>query len=54
VAQDNDLARLFFPNPAALGETVRAGIAAGEIQNLFLVLRVPTTTPFPGVSQRPP
>jgi hypothetical protein len=54
VAQDNDLSPLFFPDPAALGAAVRARIATGEIQNLFLVLRVPTTTPFPGVSQLPP
>jgi hypothetical protein len=54
VAQDNDLSPLFFPDPAALGAAVRARIAMGEIQNLFLVLRVPTTTPFPGVSQQPP
>ena len=33
---------------------MRARIATGEIQNLFLVLRVPTTTPFPGVSQMAP
>jgi hypothetical protein len=54
MAQDNDLSPLFFPDPAALGATVRARIATGEIQNLFLVLRVPTTTPFPGISQAPP
>jgi hypothetical protein len=54
VAQEFDLAPLFFADPGALGATVRARIAAGEIQNLFLVLRVPTTTPFPGVSQLPP
>jgi len=54
VAQDNDLAPLFFASPAALGAAVQARIATGEIQNLFLVLRVPTTTPFPGISQQPP
>ena len=54
VGQGNDLAPLFFPNPAALGATVRARIATGEIENLFLVLRIPTATPFPGVSQLPP
>jgi hypothetical protein len=37
-----------------LGQVVRAKIASGEIQNLFLVLRLPTTTPFPGVSGVPP
>jgi hypothetical protein len=54
VAQDNDFSPLSFANPAALGAAVRAGIATGEIRNLFLVLRVPTTTPFPGVSQKAP
>jgi hypothetical protein len=33
---------------------VRRGIARGEIQNLFLVLRLPTTLPYPGVSAQPP
>jgi matrixin len=54
VAQDNDLSPLFFRDPAALGAVVRARIDTGEIQNLFLVLRIPTTTPFPGVSQLAP
>jgi len=29
-------------------------IEDGEIENLFLVLRLPTTTPFPGISAIPP
>jgi len=33
---------------------VKQKIANGQIQNLFLVLRLPTTTPFPGISGRPP
>jgi hypothetical protein len=37
-----------------LGKLVRKGIERGDIQNLFLVLRLPTTTPFPGVSALPP
>ncbi|HWO40696.1 MAG TPA: matrixin family metalloprotease [Candidatus Eisenbacteria bacterium] len=54
VGQDTDFARLMFEHPARLGDRVRRGIRRGEIQNLFLVLRVPTTTPFPGVSGVPP
>ncbi len=33
---------------------MRRGIERGKIQNLFIVLRLPTTTPFPGVSGLPP
>jgi hypothetical protein len=33
---------------------VQNGIERGTIQNLFIVLQVPTTTPFPGVSGLPP
>jgi hypothetical protein len=54
IGQDNDFAPFYFPAPLALGAVVRAGIQAGRIQNLFLVLRVPTTSPFPGVSGVPP
>lgn len=54
VAQDDDFAPLFFRNPRALGRKVRRGIDRGEIQNLFIVLRLPATIPFPGVSGIPP
>jgi hypothetical protein len=54
IGQDNDFAPFYFPAPLLLGAAVRAGIQSGHIQNLFLVLRVPTTTPFPGVSAAPP
>ncbi len=54
VGQDNDLAPLHFLFPRALGAIVKEGIERGDIQNLFIVLQVPTTTPFPGVSGFPP
>jgi hypothetical protein len=54
LGQDLDFAPFFFSDPAALGKQVRDGINAGTIQNLFLVLQIPTTTPFPGVSGQPP
>jgi hypothetical protein len=54
VAADNDFAPLYFPLPQVLGKAVRRGIERGDIQNLFLVLRLPTTAPFPGVSALPP
>ena len=54
VGQDNDLAPFHFLFPRALGAIVKKGIERGEIQNLFIVLQVPTTTPFPGVSGLPP
>ena len=54
LAQDDDFAPFYFPDPKELSETVRTGIAAGTIQNLFLVLQVPESTPFPGVSAQAP
>ncbi|HJP92543.1 MAG TPA: matrixin family metalloprotease [Pyrinomonadaceae bacterium] len=54
VGQDTDFAPFYFKNPQDLTETVREGIANGSIQNLFLVLQIPSTTPFPGVSGQPP
>jgi len=54
VGQDNDFAPLHFLLPSVLGFLVQKGIEKGDIQNLFMVLQVPTTTPFPGVSALPP
>ncbi|HEX7294516.1 MAG TPA: matrixin family metalloprotease, partial [Pyrinomonadaceae bacterium] len=54
LAQDDDFAPFYFPDPKELSETIRAGIAAGRIQNLFLVLQLPDTLPFPGISGQPP
>jgi hypothetical protein len=54
IGQDNDFAPFYFPLPEVLGKLVRKKIDRGEIQNLFLILRLPTTAPFPGVSGVPP
>jgi hypothetical protein len=54
VGQDDDLTPMFVKNPRAIGQKIRDGIAGGTIQNVFLVLRVPTQTPFPGVNGFPP
>jgi hypothetical protein len=54
VGQDNDFAPFYFNFPRALGAVVQNGIERGTIQNLFIVLQIPTTTPFPGVSGQPP
>jgi hypothetical protein len=53
LAQDTDFAPFYFKNPIDLSATVRAGIADGSIQNLFLVLQTPPA-PFAGVSNQPP
>ena len=53
LGQDTDFAPFYFAEPKELSETIRAGIANGTIQNLFLVLQIPTA-PFPGVSHQPP
>jgi hypothetical protein len=54
VGQDNDVAQLFLRNPRLVGAIIRWGINLGLIDNLFIVLRVPTSAPFPGVSGLPP
>ncbi len=54
IGRDNDFAPFYFPLPNVLGKLVRRGIDRGDIQNLFIVLRLPTATPFPGVSALPP
>ena len=53
VAQDGDFAPFYFKNPHDLSEVIRAGIASGSIQNLFLVIQIPPA-PFAGVSGQPP
>jgi Matrixin len=52
--QDTDAATFEFPGPNGVTDIVSTGIADGSIQNLFLVLRVPTATPFPGINHLPP
>ena len=53
LGQDNDFAPFYFEAPQDLGRAVRAGIANGTIENLFIVLQLPAS-PFPGVSAAPP
>ena len=53
VGQNDDFAPFYFHNPKELGSKVKAGIAAGEIQDLFILLKVPDG-PFPGPSGLPP
>jgi hypothetical protein len=48
VAQDGDFTPWYFRRPRQLGRLVREGIAQGKIEYVFLVLQVPTATPFPG------
>jgi hypothetical protein len=54
VGQDDDFSPFFMTEPRLTGDRIRQGIGSGEIQNLFLVLRLPTTAPFPGVAALPP
>ena len=54
VGQSNDATQMFLRYPRLLGWRIRHGIANGSIRNLFLVLRVPTTTPIPGPRNLPP
>lgn len=54
VGQDFDFARFLFTKPLALSVWVQRRIEQGKLENLFLVLRIPTTTPFPGANGLPP
>lgn len=54
VGQEADFAPFYFQNPVALTSQIKTGITGGTITDLFLVLQLPTTTPFPGVSGFPP
>jgi hypothetical protein len=53
VAQDLDFSPFYFKNPHDLSEVIRAGIADGSIQNLFLTIQI-QSAPFAGVSAQPP
>lgn len=53
IGQDDDFAPFYFPLPDILGRLVRTKISRGDIQNLFLVLRL-STAPPPGVSASVP
>ena len=54
LGQDSDFAPFYLKNGHELGKRVMRGIADGSITDLFMVLRIPTTTPFAGVSGQPP
>lgn len=53
VGQDTDFAPFYFKNPHEISKDIRAGIADGSIQNLFLVLQIPAP-PYGGVAAQPP
>ncbi|MCL4813319.1 MAG: matrixin family metalloprotease [Vicinamibacteraceae bacterium] len=50
----DDFAPLYVKNPHELGRRIARGIAKGEFDSVFLVLRAPTKTPYPGVSGQAP
>jgi hypothetical protein len=54
LAADDDFGVLHFHDSKQLGDRIRKDMARGRIEDLFLVLQVPTTTPFNGVSGLPP
>ncbi len=54
LAQDTDFAPFYFKNPHELSRKIQNGLADGSIENLFLVLQIQGSTPFPGVSGQPP
>src|SRR5262245_45120905 len=54
LAADDDFGVLHFHDSKQLGDKIRKDMARGRIEDLFLVLQVPTTAPFAGVSGLPP
>jgi hypothetical protein len=54
LGQDGDFAPLFDHNPHILGQKLKDGIDTGTITDVFMVLRIPTSAPYPGVSAQPP
>lgn len=52
--QEDDFATLYFPAARGLSAQLREDLAQGELESLFLVLRIPLETPFPGVFGVPP
>lgn len=52
-ADQNDMTAWHFKNPHQLGGRIEAMVAGGAIENLFIIVRVPSA-PFPGVSNFPP
>lgn len=54
LAADDDFGVLHFHDSKQLGQRIRKDMARGRIEDLFLVLQVPETTPFAGVSNLPP
>lgn len=54
LGRENDFAPFYLPVPNVFGQLFRAGVRVGLFQDLFLVLRVPTHTPFPGINALPP
>jgi hypothetical protein len=54
LGEDNDFAPLFVHEPEAVAARVLGSVERGEPEDLFLVLRVPLATPFPGANGIPP
>ncbi len=54
IGQDTDFAPFYFGNSNRLGRKILKGIDNGSITDLFLVLRIPNSASFPGVSGIPP
>lgn len=54
IGADGDFAPFYFNNPNVIGNVVRTRINNGSLTNLFIVLQIPTSLPYPGVSGQPP
>jgi Matrixin len=54
IGADNDFAPLFLRHPRVTGRQLAKGFTNGEYDSVFLMLRLPKETPFPGASALPP
>jgi hypothetical protein len=54
LALDTDFSPLYALNPDGLANRIRNGYQAGQFDTLFVVLKVPNVTPFPGPRALPP
>ncbi len=54
VAQERDFSPFYLSQPQSLAQEILRSLAHRPGADLFLVLRLPTTSPYPGVSGLPP
>ena len=54
LGQDNDFSPFYFTDPYFLRFKIRNNVPNEAVENLFIVLQVPTSFPYAGPNQQPP